>query len=63
MTQQVAESMRPFAPYEQVKQFILLPQTFTFEAGDVTITLKMRRARIIERYREQLDALYATERV
>jgi long-subunit acyl-CoA synthetase (AMP-forming) len=29
----------------------------------VTITLKMRRARIIERYREQLDALYEEERV
>jgi hypothetical protein len=26
-------------------------------------TLKMRRARIIERYREQLDALYEEERV
>ncbi|MCS6919913.1 MAG: AMP-dependent synthetase/ligase, partial [Fimbriimonadales bacterium] len=63
MTQQVAEAMRPFANYEQVKQFILLPQAFTFEAGDVTVTLKMRRARIIERYREQLDALYETERV
>ncbi|MDM7460897.1 MAG: long-chain fatty acid--CoA ligase [bacterium] len=63
MTEQVAQAMRPFANYEQVKQFILLPQAFTFEAGDVTITLKMRRARIIERYREQLDALYETERV
>jgi long-chain acyl-CoA synthetase len=61
--QQVEEAMRPFAPYERVKRFILLPQAFTFEAGDVTITLKMRRARIIERYREQLDALYEEERV
>jgi long-chain acyl-CoA synthetase len=61
--QQVEEAMRPFANYERVKRFILLPQAFTFEAGDVTITLKMRRARIIERYREQLDALYEEERV
>jgi long-chain acyl-CoA synthetase len=61
--QQVEEAMRPFANYERVKRFILLPQAFTFEAGDVTITLKMRRARIIERYREQLDALYDEERV
>jgi long-chain acyl-CoA synthetase len=61
--QQVEETMRPFAPYERVKRFILLPQAFTFEAGDVTVTLKMRRARIIERYREQLDALYDAERV
>ena len=63
MERQVEDAMRPFAPYERVKRFILLPQAFTFEAGDVTITLKMRRARIIERYREQLDALYEQERV
>ena len=63
MEQQVEDAMRPFANYERVKRFILLPQAFTFEAGDVTITLKMRRARIIERYREQLDALYEEERV
>lgn len=55
---QVQESLQAFAPYEQVKRFILLPEAFTFEAGDVTITLKMRRARIIDRYRAQLDALY-----
>lgn len=58
MEKQVQESLQGFAPYEQVKRFILLPEAFTFEAGDVTITLKMRRARIIERYRERLDALY-----
>jgi len=63
MTAQVEDAMRPFASYEKVKRFILLPEAFTFEAGDVTVTLKMRRARIIERYREQLDSLYDTERV
>ncbi|MFQ3610272.1 MAG: long-chain fatty acid--CoA ligase [Fimbriimonadales bacterium] len=63
MQKQVAESLAKFAHYEQVRKFILLPQVFTFEAGDVTITLKMRRSRIIERYRAQLDALYEEERV
>ncbi|MCX7688869.1 MAG: long-chain fatty acid--CoA ligase [Fimbriimonadales bacterium] len=63
MHAQVEDAMRPFASYEKVKRFILLPQAFTFEAGDVTVTLKMRRARIIERYRAQLDSLYDTERV
>lgn len=58
MEKQVQEALQGFAPYEQVKRFILLPEAFTFEAGDVTITLKMRRARIIERYRARLDALY-----
>jgi long-chain acyl-CoA synthetase len=54
----VEDALRHFAPYEQVKRFILLAEPFTFEAGDLTITLKMRRARILERYQAQLDALY-----
>jgi long-chain acyl-CoA synthetase len=58
MAIQVEDALRHFAPYEQVKRFILLAEPFTFEAGDVTITLKMRRARILERYQAQLDALY-----
>lgn len=58
MAIQVEDALRHFAPYEQVKRFILLPEPFTFEAGDLTITLKMRRARILERYQRQLDALY-----
>lgn len=56
--EQVNDSLKNFAHYERVRKFILLPETFSVESGDVTITLKMRRARIIERYREQLDALY-----
>ncbi len=58
MELQVADALRDFAPYEQVKRFVLLTEPFTFEAGDLTITLKMRRARILERYQAQLDALY-----
>jgi long-chain acyl-CoA synthetase len=58
MAIQVEDALRHFAPYEQVKRFILLAEPFTFEAGDLTITLKMRRARILERYQAQLDALY-----
>ena len=58
MELQVEDALRHFAPYERVKRFILLPEPFTFEAGDMTITLKMRRARILERYQALLDALY-----
>ncbi len=58
MALQVEDALRNFAPYEQVKRFLLLTEPFTFEAGDLTITLKMRRARILERYQSQLDALY-----
>lgn len=55
---QVETAMKDFAPYEQVKKFILLSEPFTLQDGDVTITLKMRRARIIQRYRDAIDALY-----
>lgn len=56
--QQIERQLKDFAPYEHVRRFILLPEVFTLQDGDVTITLKMRRARIIDRYRDRLDALY-----
>jgi long-chain acyl-CoA synthetase len=55
---QIEQEQKDFAPYEHVRRFVLLPEAFTLQDGDVTITLKMRRAKIIERYKTQLDALY-----
>jgi len=56
--EQIEQEQQDFAPYEHVRRFILLPDAFTLEDGDVTITLKMRRAKIIDRYRSRLDELY-----
>jgi long-chain acyl-CoA synthetase len=47
------------AQYEKIKRFALLDHDFTFDAGQLTFTLKLRRRVIEQRYKEILDALYA----
>ncbi len=49
---------RNLARFEQVKNFALLPRELTQEAGELTPTLKLRRAAIEEKYRPVIDALY-----
>ena len=47
---------------EQIKRFAILPRPLSVEEGELTPTLKVRRRVIEERYREEIDALYATPR-
>jgi len=46
------------ASYESVKKFVLLPHEFSMGEGEVTPTMKVRRRKVTEHYRAQLDALY-----
>ena len=46
------------ATYEKVKAFALIPEEFTVEDGLLTPTLKLRKKRIAERYRNEIHALY-----
>ncbi len=47
-----------FATYEQIKRISLLSEPFTIQAGELTNTLKMRRAFIAEKYRDIIDKMY-----
>ena len=46
------------AQYEKPKRFALLASEFTFESGELTYTMKLRRRVIEERYRGVIDELY-----
>jgi long-chain acyl-CoA synthetase len=47
------------APYETIKRFALLDQDFSFEKGELTYTLKLKR-RVIEKiYADKIEQLYA----
>ncbi len=48
-----------FAHYEQVKNFTLLPEPFSMERGELTNTLKLRRAVVAKNYKEVIDKMYA----
>ena len=47
-----------FARYEKVKKFILLPEPFSIESGELTPSLKIKRNVIEKHYKDQIDALY-----
>jgi long-chain acyl-CoA synthetase len=47
------------ARFEKLKRVMLVPDEFTLDNGALTPTLKLRRRVIEERYRKQIDELYA----
>ena len=46
------------SPIEKVRNFIIAPQQFTMENGQMTPTLKVRRHAVVKEYGAALDALY-----
>lgn len=55
----VEEINKGLARFESMKRVLLVPDEFTAENGALTPTLKLRRRVIEERYRRQIDDLYA----
>jgi long-chain acyl-CoA synthetase len=47
-----------FTSYEKIKRFVLLPEPFRMETGELTDTLKLRRKVILERYAGVIERLY-----
>ena len=55
----VARVNRQLAPFEQVRKHRILGRDFTIEDGELTATMKVRRTRAMENFRESIDELYA----
>ncbi len=49
---------RKFARVEQVKKIRILPQDLSQEGGELTPTLKVKRAVVASKYEQQVDELY-----
>ncbi|HYJ80069.1 MAG TPA: AMP-binding protein [Longimicrobiaceae bacterium] len=45
---------------EQIRRFVVIARELTAEDGELTPTLKLRRATVAEKFRAELDALYQT---
>jgi long-chain acyl-CoA synthetase len=54
----IARVNAQLGPVEQIKDFRVLPQDLTIEAGELTPTLKIRRAVVEERWRAQIEPMY-----
>jgi long-chain acyl-CoA synthetase len=50
------------ANYETIKRFRLVPEEWSADGGELTPTLKLRRAVIVQKYSEEIAAFYADER-
>jgi long-chain acyl-CoA synthetase len=57
--EEVARLTEPLARYERPKRFLLLDHDFTFENGELTYTLKLRRRLIETRFQSEIETLYA----
>ncbi len=55
----IAERQNGMASYEMIKKFKLIKKGFTIETGELTNTLKMRRAIIMQKYKSLIDDMYA----
>jgi long-chain acyl-CoA synthetase len=48
----------PLAPFERIKQFVLLPRDFSTDPGAITPTLKVKRRVVETTYREVIETMY-----
>ena len=54
----IAERIKGFPGYAQIRKVALVTEKWTVDNGLLTATLKVKRTPILERYQEQMDAIY-----
>lgn len=57
--EEVEKAMEPFARYEKVRKFTLLPRQFTIEKGELTPSLKVKRREVLDHFVAEVEAIYA----
>ena len=55
----VADLNRDLARYEQLKRVVLIAEELSAEAGTLTTSMKLRRHAVQERYKTQIEEMYA----
>jgi long-chain acyl-CoA synthetase len=62
--QAALDAVNPELPhYRQIRNFAILPEALTSENGMLTVNGKLRREAIGARYREEIEAMYASRKV
>jgi long-chain acyl-CoA synthetase len=59
ISEHVDEINEKFARVEQVKKFEILPRDLSQEGGELTPTLKVKRAVVASKYKTQIESLYS----
>jgi len=55
----IGELQKGMANYELIKRFCLIKKSFAIETGELTNTLKIRRAVIMQKYKLLIDEMYS----
>jgi len=55
----VARVNKQLAPFEQVRKYRVLPRDFSIEEGELTATMKVRRAQALANFKNEVEELYA----
>lgn len=55
----VSKLNKQLAPFEQIRKFRILPRDFSIETGEMTATMKVRRAKVLANFKDVVDSLYA----
>jgi long-chain acyl-CoA synthetase len=59
LTRIVQRVNKQLAPFEQVRKYRVISREFSIEEGELTATMKVRRMRVLENFREHIEELYA----
>ena len=58
MEERIANLQKDMARYEKIKKFRMIKRGFTIESGELTSTLKLRRAVILQNYAAMIEEMY-----
>ncbi|HJS71303.1 MAG TPA: long-chain fatty acid--CoA ligase [Acidimicrobiia bacterium] len=59
IAQAVAEANESVARVEQIKKWVIVPDEWTPDSGEVTPSLKLKRRVVLDKYAEEIESMYA----
>ncbi len=59
MLKRIGAALKDFPGYAKIRRVTLLLEPWTLEDGLITPTLKLKRARVLERHADEVEAMYA----
>ena len=58
LQQRIDLALKDVSSWEHVRKFAILPQPLSVAAEELTVSLKLRRNVVVEKYRQVLEGLY-----
>jgi len=59
--EEVQKANERLAPHERVRRFHLLAEEWTVESGEISVSMKLNRPLILDRYARQIEKLYSDQ--